>query len=469
MIRRLAAAIEGVSRIHGGPEALIAMAEFVLLPLILILQSGVDVRSSDMQQKTASLLNQHLVMRSAQMRCVEDAALAVEAFFASTSIGPKRDDLDNSIVLRCLVSITMSLSNVSEEKSGSDARNDADRSAALDGGDDCRMALLKALSAIFSRVCRRNGGIPVSDRLSASSLSRAIANHMDGVLMVRIIGGCMSILHGLLVADGGGHTDDKVEKARQVQFHRSNWKLGLVVLDALSCMLSSVPDEKLWRNVLPGAFATLFRVSLTSCRIRASGTLSSSKVGARAITTIALLLRVSIGMEKSPSTETTRPPFSENIAAPTSGSSTTSNTAQPMSSAASKLLSAASFAGGMTPDYLVGSGAAVSSRSAQSSAGPSFFDEVNTRLPGPLTMIISVGSVHNSAEVKKATLSLVGILLVDTHTCWSKTKKGSLFTIGLECCLSLLNDGNGESESCNRYLFLWTQYKCSKTMRAHTY
>ena len=54
MIRRLMAAIESVSRVQWGPEALVAMAEFVLLSLILILQGGVDARSGGMQTRPSA-------------------------------------------------------------------------------------------------------------------------------------------------------------------------------------------------------------------------------------------------------------------------------------------------------------------------------------------------------------------------------------------------------------------------------
>ena len=458
MIRRLMVAIEGVSQVHGGPEALVAMAEFVLLPLILILQSGVDMRSSGMQTRPSDQsvgrvgvgpsqlpsLNQYLVLRSAQMRCVEDAAVALERYF--DYIGTNSNSLDDAILLRCLVSMTMSLSavemalssNGEEKKKSADSRDDTNHSTALDDGDGCRLAILRTISRVFIFAGQETGGSPtcIPDRLSDSTLSRTIATHMDGVLMIRIVGGCMTILQGLLVADDGGHVDDKVKKPTDPG--RGNWKLGVAVLDTLEIMLCSVPHQEIWRHVLPGAFATLFRVSLKSCRTRASGALLSS--GARAISTIALLLRVSIGMKKL-STEKTGSCFTENIV--TISGSTSS--ALPMTLAASRLFSAASLAGGTTAAYSDGrdgSKADVSSKSAESS----YLDEVNSRLPGPLTMIIRIGSAHTSAKVRRAIINLVDAVLVDTRTCWSQTTKDALFTVALECCLSLLNDSDGEFE-----------------------
>ena len=196
--------------------------------------------------------------------------------------------------------------------------------------------------------------------------------------------------------------------------------------------------SQVWRNVLPGAFATLFRVSLNSCRIRASGTLSSSKLGARSISTVALLLRVSIGIGQSTSTE--------NVAGVSN-----SNT-EAMALAASRLLSAAFIAGGTNPDSDE-SKADVSSTSAKSSPESSFIDEVNARIPAPLKVLINIGSVHSSGEIKNATLFLVRVLLVDTRTCWLHQKKDSLFTVALECCLSLLNDDDGEL--CDLYIYIY--------------
>ena len=200
--------------------------------------------------------------------------------------------------------------------------------------------------------------------------------------------------------------------------------------------------------MLPGLFATLFKVSLSSCRIRASGTLSSSKLGARSITTIALLLRVSIGMENSESSST------EFVASTSSRSSTQTM----ISEASNKLLSAAFIAGGTTPE--VHFSAESKADEPPTSAESPFMDEVNERLPAPLRMIINVSSVHPSAEVKEAALVLVRVLLVDTRTAWSQPKKAwsqprvgtecspptdSLSIVALECCLSMLDDeGHGK-------------------------
>ena len=339
-----------------------------------------------------------------------------------------------------LSAVEMALSSNGEEKKKSaDSRDDTDYYTALDDGDGCRLVILRTISRIFIIASQETGGNPptcIPDRLSDSTLSRTIATHMDGVLMIRIVGGCMAILQGLLVADDGGHVDDKVKKSTGPG--RGNWKLGVAVLDTLEIMLCSVPHQETWRKVLPGAFATLFRVSMKSCRTRASGALSSS--GARAISTIALLLRVTIGMKKL-SAEKTGSSSTENIVT-TSGSS---SSALPLTSAASRLFSAASLAGGLTSGYSDGSDgskADVSSKSAESS----FLDEVNVRLPGPLTMIIRIGSVHSSAKIKGGIINLVDAVLVDTRTCWSQKTKDALSTVALECCLSLLNDGDGEFE-----------------------
>jgi len=441
MIRRLISAIENVSRVQGGPEALIAMAEFVLLPFILVLQSGIDVRSDrytrpSSQSQSVGLSpspsTQYYIRRSAQIRCVEDAAMAVETYVGA--VRPQmKNSLDGTIAIRCLVSCTMALSTVEtaltderDKNRGTDGKEAPSRCAdaqyALDTGDDCRFSLLKAISSLFS-MARDDDGASIS----ASSLSQTFANHMDGVLLVRVVGGCMTILQSLLVADVGSYNTDEEKKASPACYchRRSNWTLGLAVLDTLQTMLCSVPIEEVWRSVLPGLFATLFKVSLSSCRIRASGTLSSSKLGARSLTTIALLLRVTIGMENSSS-------CTEIV--------TTESTS--VSAVSNKLLSSAFIAGGTTPE--VRFSAETKADDSSISAESSFIDEVNDRLPAPLKMVINVASVHHSGEVKEAALLLVGVLLVDTRTVWSQPKKDSLSTAALECCVSLLNDGDGE-------------------------
>ena len=263
MIRRLKSAIENVSRVQGGPEALIQMAEFVLLPLILVLQSGIDARSDRCTSPPS-----YYIRRSAQIRCVEDAAMAMEAYVGAIS-SRNKNSLDDTIVIRCLVSCTMALSAVETaladdgngnigtgEKEPQSRRADAQH--ALETGEDCRLWILKAISSLFS-MARDDDGASTSDRLSTSSFSRTLANHMDGMLLIRVVGGCMAILQSLK-ADGGRCDTAEIKNASPEynRHRRSNWTLGLAVLDTLQIMLCSVPIKEVRVGFFFSFFHTLW-------------------------------------------------------------------------------------------------------------------------------------------------------------------------------------------------------------------
>ena len=269
MIRRLKSAIENVSRVQGGPEALIQMAEFVLLPLILVLQSGIDARSDRCTSPPS-----YYIRRSAQIRCVEDAAMAMEAYVGAIS-SRNKNSLDDTIVIRCLVSCTMALSAVETaladdgngnigtgEKEPQSRRADAQH--ALETGEDCRLWILKAISSLFS-MDRDDDGASTSDRLSTSSFSRTLANHMDGMLLIRVVGGCMAILQSLK-ADGGRCDTAEIKNASPEynRHRRSNWTLGLAVLDTLQTMLCSVPIKEVRVGLVLFHFSIHYGIGLTT-------------------------------------------------------------------------------------------------------------------------------------------------------------------------------------------------------------
>jgi hypothetical protein len=68
---------------------------------------------------------------------------------------------------------------------------------------------------------------------------------MDGMLLIRVVGGCMAILQSLK-ADGGRCDTAEIKNASPEynRHRRSNWTLGLAVLDTLQTMLCSVPIKE---------------------------------------------------------------------------------------------------------------------------------------------------------------------------------------------------------------------------------
>jgi len=470
----------------GAPEALVAIAEFVLLPLILILQKGVESNPSifpDIRpppQSHASLAQErslHYIRRTAQLRCVEDAAVALATYIKA--ISGKRGLLDSAIVIRCLVACTMSLSSVEaaftgNEKVGSgqadgpgdekkcssaagNSSNSNDRDSltkadggSLDAGDECRLALLRCISVLFGLaqpLLTEGKDVPANGHIGASgsALSQRIADHMDGALLIRIIGGCMTVLENL------------VAEAKVRDVSRCNLTLGLATLDSLQEIIDAVPDADIWRKVLPGAFAGLFKLAITSSRVQAAGALSSSKLGAKAIRTISFVLGVSLS-------SLSRPVGATEDSAEDLPSTESSGSASAMASAAAQLLAAATRAGATTASTSSPSvdNDDTSSPLKRSTTLSPFLEEVNVRLPVPLKALLGVCTVHRSASIKRAGICLCTALLVDTRDVWSSKKAPAmgensegggddkrinanevdLERAALECCLSLLGDND---------------------------
>jgi hypothetical protein len=74
-----------------------------------------------------------------------------------------------------------------------------------------------------------------------------------------------------------------------------------------------------------------------------------------------------------------------------------------------------------------------------------FQNEVNTRLPGPLSILLGMIPANQSRLVRKSGLFLCRVVLIDTMQIWHEDIKEALVRKAFEYCLVLLSDDNRES------------------------
>lgn len=70
----------------------------------------------------------------------------------------------------------------------------------------------------------------------------------------------------------------------------------------------------------------------------------------------------------------------------------------------------------------------------------SFVNEVNSRLPGPISVLFSMIPVNKSRLVRKSGLDLCRVILIDSRHIWKGDNAKSLGRKAVEYCLTLLGD-----------------------------
>ena len=168
---------------------------------------------------------------------------------------------------------------------------------------------------------------------------------------------------------------------------------------------------------------SLYRSILTNLRYKSAA--SAYKVAAASIKVMSLLLGQSL-LDTTPKTLKNKENNSKSVMAS---------------------LMAAVNQSEMTSDVLNtthSSPSATLPQSNENTTATTFVNEVNNRLPGPLSILLGIIPVNISRLVRKSGLGLCKVILVDAWKVWQQDNVDSIGRKAFEYCLTLLGDGDGK-------------------------
>mmetsp|Transcript_11928 Transcript_11928/g.24016 ORF Transcript_11928/g.24016 Transcript_11928/m.24016 type:complete len:1379 (-) Transcript_11928:50-4186(-) len=372
----------------------------------------------------------HYILQSAAYSCMEEAALIVIVVWkcrqnivnisGKCKDGESNDNDINSLVLPGLVSCTMALSSLDIANNGDsigDQNTINSDETALDRGEECAVALLRCMQAFLtssspsSTVFDLDSLPSVLDQLQhlASPMATEIGDAMGGALVARLVQTCLALLP---------KESENKEASNNNNTNKNNPTLQLEALKTLQLLMTSIPIDTLWKAILPGCFAGLYRCALS--KLRYSSSASTHKVASEAILALSLLL-----VQSMKNTNTIG----------RSNESNNHSVTETLFAVIQKSKLAVE-----TQDLTEG----VSDQSSvQSSHQDLAFDnEVNARLPGPLSILLSLVSTNRSHLVRQRGLFLCRIILVDTRSTWTESTSITLGKKAMEYCLTALTDEN---------------------------
>ncbi|KAL9188081.1 hypothetical protein ACHAXT_006459 [Thalassiosira profunda] len=446
------------------------------VPLLAILQRR--HHQGAQQQQTSSNEDcgrTHLIRRSAEYACTEEAARALQDIWrvrwravAGLQIidtgaeengagvdGAAIDDGIKTLALPALLSCAVALSSLditeeggkdsssalggakyaaseaadAEKKSADEASSS--REPALDRGEECAAAILACVRSFVSpgEDAHRSSdeqwpSLPETGKgnvdAPASPLAAAVASAMGGALVARLVQGCLSLLPG-----GDTQTQNNGKGVHRTE----NAALQLEAVSTLHSLLIGVPLRELWGSMLPGCFAGLYRAAVATLRYASMA--AESKVGAGCVECVALLLTQSLSC--GPSEE--------------DRGLSSANANDEVQSVADSLMAAVRMS---EQPARVDEASVPGEASPEDKRRMDMKMEVNQRLPGPLSVLLSLLTANRSIAVRTSGVHLCRAILVDAHSVWSGSNATALSKKALEYCLATLCDDDKGLSRCSR-------------------
>ena len=399
----------------------------IAVPLFNVLQQQQQPQSQP-QSKSNDQRRMHCILQSATYACMEEAALSTIVLWRcrqNTINDDKSNDNSNnmnSLVLPGLVSCALALSSLDIANGGLGLDKEA-----LDRGEECAVAILRCLQSFLCSSSSSSSSPPLnvlySDSLhsndinqqlpeSVSPMAKEIGDAMGGSLVARLVQSCLEFLP----------KESVISEPSSNKSNNSLASLQLEALKTLQVLMTSIPIVALWKAILPGCFAGLYRCALSKRNLSSAS--STHKVASEAIFALSLLLRQSMKNENS------------SVVVGNNNSSHQQSLAATLMAAVEKSKLPVKTNEDLTD--------VTSTTTRQSSVSEiqdlEFKNEVNARLPGPLSVLLSLISADWSLSVKKRGLVLCHVILVETQSMWTESTANTLEKKALEYCLTNLND-----------------------------
>jgi len=435
---------------------LIYMADYVLLPLTLILQEALlPPEAVGSHSRDSSEWRKYIIFRSAGYSCIEQASLCMSLYVELVSgFGGEKavnDDptpqipaayLKNEVVVRCLTTCAIAMANLDESRKPMgglhDSPQERDRcfelaqlsDESLDKGDNCHRAILRSIESLLLSVHKQGSA---SEKVQAD-----ITSSLGGALLARLAEGCLSALGSNSPTVSPRVMGNRLTQTVNVRGEdiRGNVSLKLQACSSLRAMMNGIPKSMVWRTLLPGSFAVLFRESLL--QLRFSTAQSSPKVAAESIRTLSDLINISLSQEAN-----------ENIEEISCDHDWGHDHSENIESAVSATMALRAMVS--TSNSVAGCSFSQDSRAPKSATETVFVEEVNKRLPAPLLVLMHHIAMHRSPIVRRSGAALYSSVLMQTHAVWGEESKEKLERTAMECCLALMFDSDesvcSESES----------------------
>lgn len=177
---------------------------------------------------------------------------------------------------------------------------------------------------------------------------------------------------------------------------KNNPDVQLQALHTLDTLMKVAPVEEMWQSYFPGLFAVLCGLLLSELRLAAAQ--ATPKVSSSACRTLAKLLCVALPATKKQQSDPKHVWEQVQQMAITPGS----NVDQPATS--------------------------------------KFLQEVNSRLPAPLILLLNLLPTASSPKLRQASSDLCLSILVETRSIWEQEETSNVLQSATECCITLSRD-----------------------------
>lgn len=74
-----------------------------------------------------------------------------------------------------------------------------------------------------------------------------------------------------------------------------------------------------------------------------------------------------------------------------------------------------------------------------------FYNEINSRLPAPLILLMNLLPTASSPKLRQAATELCRAILVETHSMWNQKETSNVLRAAIECCITLSRDKGGKN------------------------
>ena len=377
--------------------SMVVIMDYISIPLVAIFQR--PTISTEIDTDTNGRGNDHIrrkfyIRQSAEWKSITLAARIFTTCLETIKQGRASADIPAEKAVQWIIACASSLpsgkkiveqTTVSFEESG------------LDRGKEYLEALLNTIAVLL--------------KSKNDALANEITKALDGALLAHLADSCISVV------------------APPATFSLST---ALQALKTLDVLLDEVPDVSMWRSLFPGCFTGLFRTLITGLRASKSTPQSTLKVLEACLRSFMKFLCLTL-QSKDQIADAGDNSMELNLAGLKSLAQSTrgeSTETIPVNDDTRKILGDSSES---SRNRMLG-------KSKSLPTDKLFLSEVNSRLPGPLSVLVKFLIAAPLPSVRQRGAELCQLIMLDTRSSWNAENLENLGLMALESCLVLSRD-----------------------------